>query len=153
MPAQLEGVFNTMKTSARNEFSGTVLTVHHGAVNDEIEIQLDGGARVTSVITSTSAKNLGLEAGKKVVALVKASLVILLTDADGVRFSARNQLAGTVSSVERGAVNTEVRVRLDGGEELTAVITVQSEKNLGIKEGGKVTALIKASHVIVGVLA
>lgn len=143
-----------MQTSARNTFSGTVLSVHHGAVNDEIEIMLEGsGARITSVITSASAKNLGLETGKKVVALVKASWVILLTDAGGVRFSARNQLAGTVLSVEEGAVNTEVRVRLEGGETLTAIITAESAKTLGLEAGSNVTALIKASHVIVGVPA
>ena len=143
-----------MKTSARNTFNGTVLNVHHGAVNDEIEIMLEGsGARITSVITSTSTKNLGLEAGKKVIALIKASWVILLTDTEGVRFSARNQLTGTVTSVEKGAVNSEIRVRLEGGEALTAIITEESTKNLGLEAGSKVTALIKASHVILGVPA
>ena len=141
-----------MKTSARNTFHGTVLNVHHGAVNDEIEIMLEGsGARITSVITSTSTKNLGLEAGKKVIALVKASWVILLTDTEGVKFSARNQLTGTVTSVEKGAVNSEIRVRLESGEALTAIITEESTKSLGLEAGSKVTALIKASHVILGV--
>ena len=143
-----------MKTSARNTFNGTVLNVHHGAVNDEIEIMLEGsGARITSVITSTSTKNLGLEAGKKVIALIKASWVILLTDTEGVRFSARNQLTGTVTSVEKGAVICVIRVRLEGGEALTAIITEESTKNLGLEAGSKVTALIKASHVILGVPA
>lgn len=143
-----------MKTSARNNFQGKVLSVRNGAVNDEIEVMLDGsGTRITAVITSASAKNLGLEAGKTVFALIKASWVILLTDTGGVRFSARNQLPGTVLSVENGAVNCEVRVRLEGGEALTAIITEESAKNLGLKPGDKVTALIKASHVILGVPA
>ncbi len=143
-----------MKTSARNHFEGAVLAVHHGAVNDEVEVMLDGSnTRLTAVITSTSAKGLGLEPGKKVVALIKASWVILLTDTDGVKFSARNQLPGTVVSVEKGAVNSEVRVRLDGGEALTAIITMESAKNLGLEAGSKVTALVKASHIILGALA
>ena len=135
-----------MKTSARNHFEGAVLAVHHGAVNDEVEVILDGSnTRLTAVITSLSAKTLGLEPGKKVVALIKASWVILLTDTDGVKFSARNQLSGTVVSVEKGAVNSEVRVRLDGGEALTAIITMESAKNLGLEAGSKVIALVKAT--------
>lgn len=143
-----------MKTSARNNFRGKVMNVHNGAVNDEIEIMLDGsGERITAVITSTSTKNLGLEVGKTVFALIKASWVILLTDTEGVRFSARNQLSGTVLSVEKGAVNSEVRVHLEGGEALTAIITEESAKNLDLKSGDKVIAMIKASHVILGVPA
>jgi len=143
-----------MKTSARNHFSGKVLSVRHGAVNDEIEVMLeDSGTRITAVITGASVKNLGLEVGKDVIALIKASWVILLTDMSGVKFSARNQLAGTVLSVENGAVNSEVRVRLEGGEALAAIITKESAKDLGLKAGDKVTALIKASHVILGVKA
>lgn len=143
-----------MKTSARNHFEGAVLAVHHGAVNDEVEVILDGSnTRLTAVITSLSAKTLGLEPGKKVVALIKASWVILLTDTDGVKFSARNQLSGTVVSVEKGAVNSEVRVRLDGGEALTAIITMESAKNLGLEAGSKVIALVKASHIILGARA
>lgn len=140
-----------MKTSARNHFDGVVLNVHHGAVNDEVEIVLDGSdTRLTSVITSVSAKALGLEPGKKVVALIKAPWVILMTDTEGVRFSARNQLQGTVVSVRDGAVNSEVRVRLDGGESLTAIVTEDSAKNLGLEAGVRVTALIKASHIVIG---
>jgi molybdate transport system regulatory protein len=141
-----------LKTSARNVYEGAVLSVHHGAVNDEIEVVLkDSDTRLVSVITSTSAKSLGLEHGKKVVALFKAPWVILITEAEGVRFSARNQLAGTVVSIKEGTVDAEVRVRLDGGEGLTAVITMESLKNLGIESGKRVTALVKASHVIIGV--
>lgn len=141
-----------MKTSARNVYEGTVLAVQKGAVNDEIEIVLDGGnTRLTSVITSKSSKTLGLAPGKKVIALFKAPWVILLTESDGVRFSARNQLDGTVVSVKEGVVNAEVRVRLDGGEGLTAIVTLDSVKSLGIEGGSRVTALVKASNVIIGV--
>lgn len=140
-----------MKTSARNNFKGTVLNVHHGAVNDEVEIVLDNSnTRITSIITSTSAKTLGLTPGRKVAAIFKAPWVILMTDTEGVKFSARNQFEGTVVSVRDGAVNCEVRVRLDGGEMLTAIVTEDSAKELALEPGKKVTALIKASHVIVG---
>lgn len=143
-----------MKTSARNVFRGKVMNVKLGAVNDEIDVILEGsGTRITSVITSTSTKNLGLESEKDVVVLIKASMVILLADAGDVKFSARNQLNGVVVAIEEGAVNSEVRVRLGGGEMITAIITKESVKNLAIQNGSSVTALIKASHVILGVPA
>lgn len=141
-----------MKSSARNQYDGTVLNVHHGAVNDEVEIVLDGGnTRITSVVTSTSVRTLGLESGKKVVVLIKAPWVILVTDAKGVRFSARNQLPGTIVAVKDGAVNAEVDLRLEGGEAMTVIVTEGSVKNLGLAPGQSVTALVKASHVILGV--
>jgi molybdate transport system regulatory protein len=63
--------------------------------------------------------------------------------------SARNQLAGTVLSVKKGVVTAEVIVRLDGGEELASVITLESVKNLGLKKGSKVKAIIKSTDVMI----
>jgi molybdate transport system regulatory protein len=141
-----------LKTSARNVYEGTILAVQKGAVNDEIEMVLDGGStRLASLITSKSSKTLGLEPGKKVIALFKAPWVILLSESDGVRFSVRNQLDGTIVSLKEGVVNAEVRVRLDGGEGLTAIVTLDSVKSLGIEAGSRITALIEASNVIIGV--
>ena len=127
--------------------------IDHGAVNDEVVVLLDGsGTQIVSVITSASVKKLGLEIGTKVVALFKAPWVILMTDMEGVTFSARNQLKGTVVSVAAGVVNAEVRVRLDGGEVVTAIVTMESVKELGLEAGKSVTAMIKASNVILGAI-
>ena len=63
--------------------------------------------------------------------------------------SARNQLAGTVLSVKKGVVTAEVIVRLAGGEELASVITLTSVKNLGLKKGSKVKAIIKSTDVMI----
>jgi molybdopterin-binding protein len=49
-------------------------------VNSEIVLQLPGGAEIVSIITKTSAQNLGLKEGKDVYAIIKASNVILGTD-------------------------------------------------------------------------
>lgn len=66
------------------------------------------------------------------------------------KISARNQLSGTVVSVKRGAVMAEVVVRTDGGEEIVAAITMGSVESLGIREGGRVVAVIKATEVMLG---
>jgi molybdate transport system regulatory protein len=60
-------------------------------------------------------------------------------------------LSGVVDSLEDGAVNSEVIIRLPGGTEVAASITKASVHALGLKTGDKVSAIIKASNVIVGV--
>jgi len=69
-----------MKISARNVLKGKVKKVDHGAVNSEVTIELPGGQEVVSVITKSSAENLGLQTGKEVYAVVKASNVMIATD-------------------------------------------------------------------------
>jgi molybdopterin-binding protein len=59
---------------------GKVKKVNHGAVNSEVLVQLNGGAEIVSIITKSSAENLGLKEGKEVYAIIKASNVILATD-------------------------------------------------------------------------
>lgn len=142
-----------MKTSARNQFLGTVAAVRAGAVNDEVELALPGGARVVAVVTRESTQSLGLEPGAAAFALVKASSVIVATDLQGARLSARNQLAGTVERVLPGAVNTEVVLALDGGGTLAAVVTAGSATGMALAPGVRATALFKASSVILGVPA
>ncbi len=64
------------------------------------------------------------------------------------KISARNQFPGVVSALEKGAVNDEVELRLKSGVKLVAVITRESSDALGLAEGAKAFALIKASSVI-----
>ena len=66
-----------MKLSARNVLPGTVIKVTKGAVNAEVDIQLKGGDVVVSIITMGSLKTLGIKKGKKVLAVVKASNVMV----------------------------------------------------------------------------
>lgn len=139
-----------MKTSARNQFSGTVSAVVAGAVNDEIELTLPGGARIVATVTRRSSESLGLKAGASVFALIKASSVIVATDLGGARLSARNQLPGTVSAVTPGAVNAEVVIDLDGGGSIAAIVTMPGLQALGLAKGSRAIALFKASSVILG---
>jgi molybdate transport system regulatory protein len=65
------------------------------------------------------------------------------------RISARNQLPGRVVSVEPGAVMSTVVIRLEGGQEVVAAITKDSAESLELAEGDAVTAVIKATEVMV----
>jgi len=143
-----------VKTSARNQFYGTVSAIARGSVNDEVTLALPGGQAIVAVLTHESTEALGLVEGAAAFALIKASWVVLLVDgADGapLRLSARNQLRGTVQSVKRGAVNAEVSLALDGGAVMTAVVTNESADALRLQEGASAVAAFKASSVILGV--
>ena len=52
-----------METSARNVFSGKVVAVNSGAVNDEVELAVEGGINIVASITKVSTNNLGLKPG------------------------------------------------------------------------------------------
>lgn len=64
--------------------------------------------------------------------------------------SARNQLSGTVVGVTIGAVMAGVVVDIDG-QQMVAAITKDSAERLALAEGSKVTAIIKATDVMIGV--
>ncbi|HEY6599664.1 MAG TPA: TOBE domain-containing protein [Pseudomonadales bacterium] len=142
----------TMLTSARNQFAGQVSRIKKGSVNDEIQIKLTGGEKLVAIVTHDSVDNLGLAVGKAVVALIKASSVIVAIDTDApLQLSARNQLAGTIGRLIKGAVNTEVVIELKGGNSVAAVITNAAAKALKLRKGKPASAIFKASSVIVGV--
>ena len=67
------------------------------------------------------------------------------------KLSARNVLKGKVKSIVEGSVNDEVVVELPGGQEVVAVITKTSVKNLGLGNGKDVFAVIKATSVMLAV--
>ena len=69
-----------MKISARNMLKGKVKKVNHGAVNSEVTIELAGGGEIVSIITKSSAENLGLAAGKDVFAVIKATSVMIAVE-------------------------------------------------------------------------
>ncbi len=142
-----------MNVSARNVFQGKISSVTGGAVNAEVEILTPAGDRIVAIVTEGSVRDLGLAVGKEAVAYVKAPWVMLFSGEANMRFSARNQLRGTVAGVVRGAVNSEVRLQLTSGALIHAVVTNKAADELGLKPGVAATALIKASHVIVGVPA
>jgi molybdate transport system regulatory protein len=137
-------------TSARNQFPGDIVAVTPGAVNTEVILDLGGGSKLAAIITNASASELGLKVGGKAIALFKATWVIISTDT-ALRTSARNQFKGKVKSAVPGAVNAEIVVELPGGQSVVAIVTNESCSALGLKPGLEVNALVKASHVVIGV--
>ena len=64
--------------------------------------------------------------------------------------SARNQLKGKITNVDKGAVMANIKIEISEPNVITAVITKESAEKLDLKEGDDVTAIIKSTEVIVG---
>lgn len=141
----------TMKTSARNQFAGTVSAVETGTAAAELVLRLKSGDEVSASLTAAAARQLKLKKGQEALALVKASSVVLFGDLGGWKLSARNQLAGTVSRIEKGPVSCLVVLALPGGDVVSASVTHEGMEALGLKVGTKAVAAFKASAVMVAV--
>lgn len=138
-----------MKLSARNQFPGTVTKIAEGAVNGIVTIDVNG-APVTATISMAAIRELGLEPGKKAYAVIKATEV-MVGKGKHLPLSARNQFPGKVTGVEKGAVNSIVRIDVLGGNTVSATISNNAVEELGLKAGDDALAVIKATSVMVGV--
>lgn len=142
-----------MKTSARNQFPGSVIAVNKGPVTAQVTIGIAGGMEITASMTGAAAERLGVAVGQAAVALVKSSEVVLVTDFAGYKLSARNQLSGTVASLQKGTAVSLVGLSLPGGASVTASVTNDAVEALGLKVGQQATAAFKAYAVMVAVKA
>lgn len=67
--------------SARNQFTGTVVSLTRGAVNTTVSLKTDAGFTLTAVVTNEGADDMALAQGVKLLALVKASSVLVAVEA------------------------------------------------------------------------
>ncbi len=71
-----------MALSARNQFKGKVVSVKGGSVMSEVIVDIGGGHQIVSLISASSVKRLKLKKGSPAVAVIKATEVIISTDAE-----------------------------------------------------------------------
>ena len=138
-----------MKLSARNQLAGVVSKIQEGAVNGIVSIDVNG-MTVSATISMKAIKELGLETGKKAYAVIKATEVMVGLG-EHLCLSARNQFPGTVVAVNKGAVNSIVKLSVLGGLEMSATISNNAVEELGLAEGVKALAVVKATSVMVGI--
>jgi molybdate transport system regulatory protein len=67
----------------------------------------------------------------------------------GYRLSARNKLSARVTEVKKGAVTSQVKMRLSSPNTLTSIITNEAVEDLDLKEGDAVEAIVKSTDVLV----
>ena len=144
-----------MKLSARNQLLGKVSAVEKTQAVSEVVISIRSGATIKSVITTEAVDTLDLKPGKDVVAIVKSSDVMLGVGEEVEKLyplSVRNILKGTVKQIVESDVDSLVKVDIGAELTISSVITTESLKELGIKEGSSVYVIIKASNVMIYVI-
>ncbi|WP_085316513.1 TOBE domain-containing protein [Derxia lacustris] len=137
----------SLRSSARNQFVGTVSGLREGEVSFEVKLRLDADNELAAIITREAAETLGLAIGVEMIALVNANSVLVVTDQD-LKMTARNQLWGEVAHIHKGLVDCEVTLALSAGRSVTAVVTEESLKALALDIGSRACAVFKAPSVL-----
>ena len=133
--------------SARNQLPGIIKSISRGAVNAEVIIITPTGVEISSIITLGSCVRMNLEPGDNVIAVIKASNVMIAVGSE-FAISCRNNITGVIKKINHGKVNDEIIINANGAG-LVSIITQSSVERLKLEENMKVSALIKASNVIV----
>ena len=139
-----------MKTSARNQWDGKVAALHRGAVHDEIEVEIPGGARIVATITQ---QHRAPRAGHEQDVVATGQSIV------GDRRRARSGHAAVGPQPARRhrqpcrhrSGQQRVRIALPQGGEVVAIITNDSVASLGTAAGSTAVAIFKASSVLLAV--
>lgn len=154
--AGLEGLEDALlwtvgrKISARNVFQTEVVDVRRWPVDVEVTLAVSATATIRAVVTNASVEELGLVAGRRVLALVKASFVRLVAPeaAAGLK---RNVFSGVVRSRLDAEVNSEIVLDIGAGKTMVVVMPRTDVEDLGVGEGAAAVATFDADHVILAV--
>ena len=149
-----------LRTSARNQLVGTVTRVRAGEVDASVVLRLPGATGATGAegdalqvsLTTTSLKELGIVKGMQAVALFKAPSVHLTLLNAPDEPAMHNSLSGRVASIRKGALHTEVQVRLQGGQTVVSRSDTVHVAALGLAEGSQVLAQLHDHAIILGVM-
>ena len=140
-----------MKTSVRNQFAGIIVSILQGPVSDEIDLLVNGSLVITAAITHESCRELKLDIGSKVFALIKASGVMI--SREELRPQKKNQFPVTIHTLIRGEKKSEVAMSLADGMQLISTTPNEKLDELGLKKGERAFAHFEAANVIIGVAA
>lgn len=141
-----------VQTSARNRLLGTIRHIAHGEVNDEITLETPEGLHIVARITHASTIDLGLREGRRALAFIKAPAVMLARPGPGWQLSARNQLRGTIARIIGGRHQAEVGVDVAPNTRITATLDGEDLRAMALAEGQDITAVFRASDVLLGTL-
>ncbi len=139
----------SLQTSARNQLFGTIVQRDTRPVQQHVEVLLADGATLINVaLTEHSANRLELTPGKEVLVLIKAPWI----DVSSAASEADNQLAGTITQLERGATHSEVLIAVSGNDTLCATLSNERADEEKFRVGQAVIAHFNADRVIIATL-
>lgn len=139
----------SLKLSARNQMTATISDIQENPVNVLIEMTVKGQDKLYATITHGSFTDLGLRLGDSIIAIIKASSVLVSRTQPTVAYD--NVLYGNVIQVLSDTSETEVTLELPSQSTITATIPHETFESLNLKVGEKAYAFFKASSIIVGI--
>ncbi len=147
------GTFKTierlsLQISARNQIQAKVVSVECENVNAKIHLKLKSGQVLVSVITKEAVENLHIEKDQTVTVIFKSSTVLLSAVSD--EKIEENRLAGVVEKIETDRENVKVQVDIGNHDTVVSVMPVNVLEKMELKVGSSVTAMIKASDIMLG---
>lgn len=140
-----------MKASSRNVYDGKIIAITPSPLIDEISVQLSTGDIIYSQIPHACTVEMGLDLGRQVIALTKATEVLVITENEGYKLSNRNQFTGKIIKLTRGFVTAEVLIETSSGLQLNATVTLSGVTRLKLDRGHTVTGSFRSSSVTLAV--
>ncbi|MCP2040689.1 molybdate transport system regulatory protein [Neisseria sp. HSC-16F19] len=141
-----------MKSSARNQLAGTVTTVSQECDGYWVGVRVSEHIELQACISSRAYHKLKPAPGQPVVAMIKASQVMLATELAPMTLSADNIISGTVVHIAMGAVNNVLALDIGDGLHVYAAITLHSSETLALHPGSAATAIFNANQVVLAAL-
>jgi molybdate transport system regulatory protein len=141
----------SLKTSARNQLFGKVLSIRKDTLTAVVVLGLKGKEKIVSRITAEGLESLGLRVGDDAYALIKANWIELEKTAAPKKAKPENRLSARIDGLREGDGNSEYVLRLEGGSTLVASAREKKSGPAALKEGDRIHAGFEASNVILGV--
>ena len=128
-----------------SKVSGTITKVVKGHIHANVQI-LWKSIPLSVVITTASCEDMHLSEGDSITVLIKGTDVMLAKSFSGM-ISARNRVSGIVKQIIEGDVVSKVFVESQD-EMLHSIITNTSLKEMDVREGNEITAIVKSTELI-----
>ena len=120
-------------SSARNAFAGSITAIREGMTTALVVVTSLSGLEIRATVSMESMRTLSLHKGQTVTATVKAPWVVLTKE--GSETSLGNNYTGTVLYVREGEIEASVRIRLDDGTGMAALMGMEAVRRMEIGEG------------------
>ncbi len=138
----------TPRYSSINRFAGRIAVISIGEVDVELVVLLSNQQTVVATIGLSAFESMDLKLNSAVTLLLRENAILLSNDDCSPILSTRNSLVGEVCSIRRGAVNTEISLRLSGCADLVVSVGSDELEPIECRLGDRLWANFKASEVI-----
>ncbi len=128
-----------------NQLKGNIETITVSGSLSLVKVRV-GAVVLSSIVIDTPKTASYLRQGASVSALFKATEVVIATDA-GAPVSLQNKIAGTVVSINRGRLLSEITLATEVGE-ITSIITTNEADALNLQPSSKAVAMIKTNEIM-----